>query len=180
MWLRQHPERSYSISSDLTQAGRIDVPVISTERRIIASYHIAYIQVNVPSSLLSHSWDASITGHRSNIATANSLIRFTDRKYFVQIANCTARQQHVNSGESVALADPYLGGFDSTSDVYPMSSSPSNSSSLSSWESPTPISTEGFYLNSSSTDYESPTTDADQQQHDSSTSQSHLNSSLPS
>ncbi|CAF4354949.1 unnamed protein product [Rotaria sp. Silwood2] len=179
MWLRQHPERSYSISSDLTQAGRIDVPVISTERRIIAPYHIAYIQVNVPSSLLSHSWDASITSHRSNIATANSLIRFTDCKSFVQIANCTARQQQVNSGEYVALADLYLGGFDSTSDVYPMSSSPSNSSSLSSWESPTPISTEGFYLNSSSTDYESPTIDTDQQQHDSSTSQSHLNSSLP-
>ncbi|CAF4185502.1 unnamed protein product, partial [Rotaria magnacalcarata] len=30
MWLRTDPDRQYSISSDLTQAGRIDVPVMST------------------------------------------------------------------------------------------------------------------------------------------------------
>ncbi|CAF4946396.1 unnamed protein product, partial [Rotaria magnacalcarata] len=44
MWLRTDPDRQYSISSDLTQAGRIDVPVMSTEHRVIAPYHIAYIQ----------------------------------------------------------------------------------------------------------------------------------------
>ncbi|CAF5144408.1 unnamed protein product, partial [Rotaria magnacalcarata] len=40
MWLRTDPDRQYSISSDLTQAGRIDVPVMSTEHRVIAPYHI--------------------------------------------------------------------------------------------------------------------------------------------
>jgi hypothetical protein len=65
MWLRTDSERTYSVSSDLTQAGRIDVPVISAERRVIAPYHIAYIQVTVPPSLSSHSWDASVTVNTS-------------------------------------------------------------------------------------------------------------------
>ena len=108
MWLRTRPDRQYPISSDLTQAGRIDVPVISTERRVIDPYHIDYIQVSTPTFLSSNTWDASITGHRSHIATANSLIRFTDRKSFVQIINCSARQQHLYAGQHVTVADLYF------------------------------------------------------------------------
>jgi hypothetical protein len=156
MWLRQHPDRTYSISSDLTQAGRIDVPVISTERRTIAPYHVAFIQVNVPHSLSSHSWDASITGHRPHLATANSLIRFTNGKSFVQIANCSPRQQHVYCGQHVALADLYLDESDPSSDVYQLPSSTTNSLStlsLSPWESPMPLFKEGFTLNTISLDH---------------------------
>lgn len=108
MWLRTHPDRQYSISSDLTQAGRIDVPVMSTEHRVIAPYHIAYIQVSTPTFLSSNTWDASITAHRPHIATANSLIRFIDRKSFVQIVNYSARQQHLYAGQHVAVADAYF------------------------------------------------------------------------
>ena len=111
MWRRDYPDRTYSVSSDLSQAGRVDVPVISTERRTIAPYHIAFFQVHVPQSLSSHSWDASITGRLSQIATANSLVRFIDRKSFVQVANCSPRQQHVHCGQHVALADLYSNDF---------------------------------------------------------------------
>lgn len=111
MWRRDYPNRTYSVSSDLSQAGRVDVPVISTERRTIAPYHIAFLQVHVPPSLSSHSWDASITGRLSQIATANSLVRFIDRKSFVQVANCSPRQQHVQCGEHVASADLYSNDF---------------------------------------------------------------------
>ncbi|CAF5170463.1 unnamed protein product, partial [Rotaria magnacalcarata] len=126
--------RQYSISSDLTQAGRIDVPVMSTEHRVIAPYHIAYIQVSTPTFLSSNTWDASITGHRPHIATANSLIRFTDRKSFVQIVNYSARQQNLYTGQHVAVADAY---FDN------MNHEIKNHSSL---ESPMPYTKEGSYL----------------------------------
>ncbi|CAF3331006.1 unnamed protein product [Rotaria socialis] len=136
MWLRTDPDRQYSISSDLTQAGRIDVPVMSTEHRVIAPYHIAYIQVSTPTFLSSNTWDASITGHRPHIATANSLIRFTDRKSFVQIVNYSARQQNLYAGQHVAVADAY---FDY------MNHEIKNHSSL---ESPMPYTKEGSYLSS--------------------------------
>ncbi|CAF4640479.1 unnamed protein product, partial [Rotaria magnacalcarata] len=154
MWLRQYPEQYYSISSDLTHAGRIDVPVISTEKRTIAPYHIAYIQVKVPSSVASHTWDASLTGHRSHIATANSLIRFTDRKSFVQIANCSSRQQLVYRGQHVALADLYLDDLTSNIAIHSLLSSLPILSSSTTWESPMPLSKEDFFIDSSSTDNE--------------------------
>ena len=128
MWLRQHPDRRYSISSDLTQAGRIDVPVISTERRIIAPYHLAFVEVNVPQLVSCNSWDASITSRHSRLATANSLVRFTDRKSFVQIANCSSRQQHLSRGEHVALADLYFDDVDLFSHGSSILSSPPCSS----------------------------------------------------
>ncbi|CAF4510386.1 unnamed protein product [Rotaria magnacalcarata] len=147
MWLRTDPTRRYSISSDLTQAGRIDVPVFSTERRVIAPYHIAYIQVNTPTFLSYDTWDASITGHRPHIATANSLIRFKDQKSFVQIINCTARQQKFHIGQHIAVADLYIDDAD-----YDMQHV-SNSSSSIIRESPMPNNKEGlsFTFPSSST-----------------------------
>ncbi|CAF3358581.1 unnamed protein product [Rotaria socialis] len=138
MWLRTDPTRRYSISSDLTQAGRIDVPVLSTERRVIAPYHIAYIQVNTPTFLSHDTWDASITGHRPHIATANSLIRFKDQKSFVQIINCTARQQKFHIGQHIAVADLYIDDAD-----YDMQHV-SNSSSSMIPESPIPNNKEGL------------------------------------
>ena len=36
MWLCTDPNLRYSLSSDLTLAWRIDLPVISTEQRVIA------------------------------------------------------------------------------------------------------------------------------------------------
>ena len=121
MWLRDHAELTFSVSSDLTEAGRLDVPVASTERRIIAPYHIAYIQVHVPSALSAYPWDASITGPHTNIATANSLIRFHDRKSFVQIANCSPHRKHVYCGQRLALADLYYGDFDTSASAYSLS-----------------------------------------------------------
>ena len=142
MWLRDHPEQSYPVSSDLTNAGRIDVPVKSIERRIIAPYHIAYIQVNVSPSLKFNSWDASITRHRSDITTANSLTRFIDRKSFVQIANCSPRRQHLYCGQQVALADLYYDDIDSSLSLDQSSSFlPTVSSS---WASSMTLSKEGL------------------------------------
>ncbi|CAM4912454.1 unnamed protein product [Rotaria socialis] len=144
MWLRSDPNRRYSISSDLTQAGRIDVPVISTERRIIAPYHVAYIQVSTPPFLSHNTWDASITGHRPHIATANSLIRFRDRKSFVQIINCSSHRQKFNVGQPVAVADLY---FDDTNNEAHFNLC---STSSMTWESPMPIKKEGKSLTTSS------------------------------
>jgi hypothetical protein len=123
MWRRDHSALTYSVSSDLTEAGRMDVLVTSTERRIIAPYHIAYVHVHIPSSLSAQPWDASITSHQPHIATANSLIRFHDRKSFVQIANCSPHRQHVNlyCGQHLALADLYLGDSDSSAHASPLS-----------------------------------------------------------
>lgn len=114
MWLRSHPDRTYPISSDLTQAGRLDIPVVSTEPRIIAPYHIAFIQVNIPHFLSSITWDASITGHRRYVLTANSLVRFTDRTSLVQVMNCSSHQQKLHAGQNVAVADLYLDDVDFT------------------------------------------------------------------
>ncbi|CAF3603631.1 unnamed protein product [Rotaria socialis] len=133
--------RTISISSDLTHAGRIDAPVISTEKHTIAPYHIAYIQVKVPSSVASHTWDASITGHRSHIATANSLIRFTDRKSFAQTANCSSRQQLVYRGQHIPLGDLYLDDLISNIAIHSLVSSLPISSSSTTWESPILLST---------------------------------------
>ncbi|CAM4879325.1 unnamed protein product [Rotaria socialis] len=133
--------RTISISSDLTHAGRIDAPVISTEKHTIAPYHIAYIQVKVPSSVASHTWDASITGHRSHIATANSLIRFTDRKSVAQTANCSSRQQLVYRGQHIALGDLYLDDLISNIAIHSLVSSLPILSSSTTWESPILLST---------------------------------------
>ena len=130
MWLRAQPHTSYPISSDLTQAGRLDVPVVSTENRSIAPYHMAFIQVHVPRCITSSSWDASISGKSSCVATANSLIRFVDRQSFVQVANCSSRPQYVHIGQRLALADLYFDFSDVTSPS--SSSSPISSSSTSS------------------------------------------------
>ena len=147
MWRRDRPEHTFSLSSNLSQAGRIDVPVISTEQRTIAPYHIAFLEVHVPQSLSSHSWDASITGRLSHVATANSLIRFIDRKSFVQVANCSPRQQHVHCGQHVALADLYSNDNDSLSDLFSLSldstlpslSFPADSSMIPSTKSSFPL-----------------------------------------
>ncbi|CAF5117375.1 unnamed protein product, partial [Rotaria socialis] len=49
----------YDISSDIINAGRIDIPLISTQRRSIPPYHVAFIQVKTPHSVSSDAWEAS-------------------------------------------------------------------------------------------------------------------------
>ncbi|CAF1146413.1 unnamed protein product [Didymodactylos carnosus] len=105
MWLRSKPEKTYFVSSDISQGGRIDVPLISTSRQKIPPYHLAFIQVTVPSSITTDSWDASITSVGRKIHTANSWIRIKDRKSFVQVANCSASSSYIRPGQKVALAD---------------------------------------------------------------------------
>ncbi|CAF3775857.1 unnamed protein product [Rotaria sp. Silwood1] len=51
MWLRTQPNLKYDISSDLINAGRIDVSLLSTQLRTGPPYHIAIIQVKTSSSL---------------------------------------------------------------------------------------------------------------------------------
>ncbi|CAF4997862.1 unnamed protein product, partial [Rotaria socialis] len=50
MWIRSMPDLKYDISSDIINAGRIDIPLISTQRRSIPPYHVAFIQVKTPHS----------------------------------------------------------------------------------------------------------------------------------
>jgi transposase InsO family protein len=129
MWLRNHPTSTYAISSDVTHAGRIDIPVLSHERRTIAPYHIAFLQVNIPSSLSSQRWDASITSPHTRVATANSLIRFNNRKSFVQVANCSPHRQYISNGQLVGFADLYSGDTDTSTRVYPVPNQTSSTSS---------------------------------------------------
>ncbi|CAF4284930.1 unnamed protein product, partial [Rotaria sordida] len=79
MWLRSQPDITYSISSDLTNMGRIDIPLLSTQLRTIPPFHIAFIQVNTPSSISSEAWQASVTGVRRHVVAANSLVRIKNQ-----------------------------------------------------------------------------------------------------
>ncbi|CAF4756230.1 unnamed protein product, partial [Rotaria magnacalcarata] len=49
MWLRTKPNLQYDISSDLSNAGRLDVPLLSTQLLTIPPYYMAFIQVKTPS-----------------------------------------------------------------------------------------------------------------------------------
>ncbi|CAF5228960.1 unnamed protein product, partial [Rotaria magnacalcarata] len=78
----------------------------------------------------------------------------TDRKSFVQIANCSSRQQLVYRGQHVALADLYLDDLTSNIAIHSLLSSLPILSSSTTWESPMPLSKEDFFIDSSSTDNE--------------------------
>ncbi|CAF5153252.1 unnamed protein product, partial [Rotaria socialis] len=56
---RTKPNLQYDISSDLSNAGRLDVPLLSTQLRTIPPYYMAFIQVKTPSSISSVTWEAS-------------------------------------------------------------------------------------------------------------------------
>ncbi|CAF4396540.1 unnamed protein product [Rotaria sp. Silwood2] len=107
MWLRSEPNLKYDISSDIINAGRIDVPLFSTQLRTVPPYHIAFIQVKTPSSLSSDAWDASISGIRRHVIAANSLVRIENQCCFIQVANCSSKPQVIYPGQHLAIADLY-------------------------------------------------------------------------
>jgi hypothetical protein len=118
------PARTYSISSDLTHASRIEVPVVCYERRIIAPHQTPFLQVNIPQFLSPHSRDAPITSLHSRVAPAYSLVRFNNRKYCVQVVNCSPRQKKVGNGRLLARADLYAGDTDTSTRGYPLTNQP--------------------------------------------------------
>ncbi|CAF5037094.1 unnamed protein product, partial [Rotaria sp. Silwood1] len=109
MWLRTQPNLKYDISSDLINAGRIDVPLLSTQLRTVPPYHIAFIQVKTPSSLSSDTWQASISGIHRHVIAANSLVRIENQCCFIQVANCSSKPQVIYPGQHLAIADLYDG-----------------------------------------------------------------------
>ncbi|CAF3794553.1 unnamed protein product [Rotaria sordida] len=107
MWLRSQPDITYSISSDLTNMDRIDIPLLSTQLRTIPPFHIAFIQVHTPSSISSEAWQASVTGVRRHVVAANSLVRIKNQCCLIQVANCSSKAQVICPGQHLAVADLY-------------------------------------------------------------------------
>ena len=107
MWLRSTPDITYAISSDLTNAGRIDIPLLSTQLRTIPPFHFAFVQVKTPDFISSKTWEASVTGVRRHVVAANSLVRINDNCCFIQVANCSSKGQVIYPGENLAVADLY-------------------------------------------------------------------------
>ena len=141
MWLRSRPDTTYSISSDLINVGRLDVPLLSTQTRTIPPFHIAFVQVKTPASISLDNWDASITGVRRHVVAANSLVRIRNRCCLLQIANCSSKPQVISSGQYLAVADLY-DDCDDVSNVTHVVSSASPTSTL--FSSPTPTSFNHF------------------------------------
>jgi hypothetical protein len=107
MWLRSRPGLTYPISSDLSNVGRIDVPLLSTQSRTIPPYHVAFIQVKTPSFISSDTWEASVTGIRRYAVAANALVRIENQCCLLQIINCSSKNQFIFPGQRLAVADLY-------------------------------------------------------------------------
>ncbi|CAF4752420.1 unnamed protein product, partial [Rotaria sp. Silwood2] len=120
MWLRSEPNLKYDISSDIINAGRIDVPLLSTQLRTVPPYHIAFIQVKTPSSLSSDAWDASISGICRHVIAANSLVRIENQCCFIQVANCSSKPQVIYPGQHLAIADLYDGDTNEITQALPI------------------------------------------------------------
>jgi hypothetical protein len=104
----QGPEGlTYPISSDLSNVGRIDVPLLSTQSRTIPPYHVAFIQVKTPSFISSDTWEASVTGIRRYAVAANALVRIENQCCLLQIINCSSKNQFIFPGQRLAVADLY-------------------------------------------------------------------------
>lgn len=112
MWLRSKPDSQYDISCDLTSAGRMDVPLLSTQLRTIPPYHMVFIEVKTPSFLSTDIWDASVTGIRRHVIAANSLVRIENQCCIIQIANCSSKPQVIYPDQHLAVADLYEGDID--------------------------------------------------------------------
>jgi len=105
MWLRSRPDITYLISSNLTNVGRIDVPLLSMQSRTIPPYHAAFIQVKTPDFISSQTWEASVTGVHRHVIAANSLVRINNKCCLIQVANCSSKVQVIHPGQNLAVAD---------------------------------------------------------------------------
>ena len=115
----------------IKNAGRIEVPLLSTESRTIPPYHIAFIQVKTPSSLSSDVWEASVSGIRRHIIAANSLVRVKNKSCLIQVINCSSKFQVIYPGQHVAAADLYDDDTNDATRVFPLMSLSTTASSLS-------------------------------------------------
>ncbi|CAF1499961.1 unnamed protein product [Adineta steineri] len=109
MWLRSRPDLTYTISSDLSNASRMEIPLLSTQTYTIPSFHFAFIQVKTPSTISSDLWEASVTGVRRHVIAANSLVRIKNQCCLIQVANLSSKSQVIYPGERLAIADLYEG-----------------------------------------------------------------------
>ncbi|CAF1632204.1 unnamed protein product, partial [Adineta steineri] len=109
MWLRSQPDLTYTISSDLSNASRMEIPLLSTQTYTIPSFHFAFIQVKTPSTISSDIWEASVTGVRRHVIAANSLVRIKNQCCLIQVANLSSKSQVIYPGERLAIADLYEG-----------------------------------------------------------------------
>ncbi|CAF4379420.1 unnamed protein product [Rotaria magnacalcarata] len=122
MWLRTKPNLQYDISSDLSNAGRLDVPLLSTQLCTIPPYCMAFIQVKTPSSISSVTWEASVSGVHRDVIAANSLVRIQNQYCTIQVANCCSKSQVIYPGQHFGTADLYDSENDDTTLVLPITS----------------------------------------------------------
>ncbi|CAF4881812.1 unnamed protein product, partial [Rotaria socialis] len=120
MWIRSMPDLKYDISSDIINAGHIDIPLISTQRRSIPPYHVASIQVKTPPSVLSDAWEASVSGIRRHVIDANSLVRIKNQGCLIQVINCSSKSQVIYPGQYLAIADLYDDDVNNSNCVLPL------------------------------------------------------------
>ncbi|CAM4845028.1 unnamed protein product [Rotaria magnacalcarata] len=123
MWLRTKPNLQYDISSDLSNARRLDVPLLSTQSRTIPPFYMAFFQVKPPSSILSVTWEASVSDVHRYVIAANSLVRIQNQSCIIQIDNCSSKSQVIYPGQHFATADLYDSeNDDDTTHVLPVTS----------------------------------------------------------
>ncbi|CAF1593273.1 unnamed protein product, partial [Didymodactylos carnosus] len=109
LWRKSRPTEKYLLSTELYQAGRLDVPVYAAEKRIIPPYHETYLAATVPSSFDPDPWEATTTSIPSRISTANCLVVVKNNSTALQIANLTPRRQVIHKGQILAYLEPLAG-----------------------------------------------------------------------
>ncbi|CAF4539504.1 unnamed protein product [Rotaria magnacalcarata] len=123
MWLRTKHNLQYDISSDLSNAGRLDVPLLSTQSRTIPPFYMAFVQVKPSSCISSVTWEASVSGVHRYVIAANSLVRIQNQSCIIQIDNCSSKSQVIYPGQHFATADLYDSeNDDDTTHVLPVTS----------------------------------------------------------
>ncbi|CAF1454211.1 unnamed protein product [Rotaria magnacalcarata] len=108
------PDLKYDISFDIINAGRIDILLISTQRRSIPPYHVALIQVKTPPSV------SSVSGIRRHVTAANSLVRIKNQYCLIQVINCSSKSEVIYPGQYLAIADLYDDDVNNSNCVSPL------------------------------------------------------------
>ncbi|CAF4465450.1 unnamed protein product [Didymodactylos carnosus] len=107
LWRKATPLDKYLLSTDLHHAGRLDVPVYATEKRILPPYHETYISVRPPLQFSSDSWEATNIATPSRISVANCLVVVHNNSTSLKIANLTPVRQIIHKGQRVTDLDPW-------------------------------------------------------------------------
>ncbi|CAF0842033.1 unnamed protein product [Didymodactylos carnosus] len=107
LWRKSKPVDKYLLNTDLYQAGRLDVPVYATEKRILPPYHETYISVRPPLRFSSDSREATTIPAPSRLSVANCSVVVHNNSTSLKIANLTPIRQIIYKGQRVANLDPW-------------------------------------------------------------------------